>query len=102
MTTLADVKVKDFLAYLKALDKMDDQARENLCEAGRKVPLIDKLLTVHANMIRIGVPDPWLKRSSVIVNTLAAVHFLLEGRAEPGLPGAKSGTSRRARPRNKG
>lgn len=102
MATLADVKFEDFLAWIGAIERMDDGIKEDLTEAANTVPLIEWLMMVHANAMQKKASKRDLQRSSAIINSLVAVHFILKGRPRPGSPGRKSGTRRRARPRGKG
>jgi hypothetical protein len=102
MATLADVKFEDFLAWIGAIESMDDGIKEDLSEAASSVPLIERLVMVHANAMRKKASNRDLQRSSAIINALVAVHFILKGRTRPGAPGRKSDTCRRARPRDKG
>ena len=102
MTTLADVKFEDFLAWIGAIENMDDGIAEDLSEAANSVPIIGKLMMVHANAMKHKAAKGDLQRSSAIINALVAVHFILKGRARPGSLGRKSDTRRKVRPRAKG
>jgi hypothetical protein len=102
MKTLADVKFEDFLAWIGAIESMDDGIKEDLFEAMSTVPLIERLMMVHTNAMRQKAPKRDLLRSSAIINSLVAVHFIMKGRTRPGSAGHKSDTGLRARPRDKG
>ncbi len=102
MTTLADVKFEDFLAWIGAIESMDDGIKEDLRDAANSVPIIGRLMMVHANAMRQRAPKRDLQSSSAIINALVAVHFIMKERPQPGSPGRKSGTRRKVRPRDKG
>ena len=102
MATLADVTFEDFLAWIGAIESMDDGIKADLFEAMSTVPLIERLMMVHTNAMRQKAPKRDLLRSSAIINSLVAVHFILKGQTRPGSADRKSGTCRRAHPRDKG
>jgi hypothetical protein len=84
MKTLADVKFEDFLAWIGAIENMGKGIEEDLDEAAKTVPLIGRLMMVHANAVKHKAAKRDLLRSSAIINSLVAIHFILKGRTQPG------------------
>jgi hypothetical protein len=98
MATLADVTFEDFLAWIGAIEGMDDEVKKDLFEAMSAVPLIERLMVVHTNAMRHKAAKRDLLRSSAIINSLVALYFILEGRTRPGSAVRKSITRRKAGP----
>lgn len=83
MKTLADIEFDDFLAWIGAIEEMGDSIKKDLFEAMSAVPLIERLMMVHTNAMRQKAAKRDLLRSSAIINSLVAVHFILQGRTRP-------------------
>ena len=98
MTTLADVTFEDFLAWIGAIESMDDGIKGDLFEAASTVPLIERLMIVNTNAARRKAAKRDLLRSGAIINSLVAIYFILTGRTRPGSAGRTSGTRRKAGP----
>lgn len=90
MKTLADVEFDDFLAWIGAIEEMEDNIKKDLFEAMSAVPLIERLMMVHTNAARKKAAKRDLLRSSAIINSLVAVHFILQGRTRPEAAGRLS------------
>ena len=104
MKTLADVEFEDFLAWIGAVESLAPGIRKDLSDAANTVPIIGRLMMVHANAMRQKAPERDLQRSGAIINALVAVHFIMQGRPRPG-PRSRKPSARRAakaRPRGKG
>ena len=95
MKTLADVKFEDFLAWIGAIENMDDGIKEDLLKAMSTVPLIERMMMIHTNAMQAKASDQELQRSSAIINSLVAVYFIMQGRNQPESPRRKSRTRRR-------
>ena len=101
MATLADVEFEDFLAWIGAIEGMENGIKEDLLEAMSTVPLIERLMTIYVNATERKAAKRDLQRNSAIVNALVAVHFIMKGRTRPGSPARKSVTPGKARSRAK-
>ena len=104
MATLKDVRFEDFVAWIGAIEKMDGGIKKDLSEAMSAVPLVERLMMMHVNAMEKKAAKRDLQRSSDIINTLVAIHFILKGRTRPGSPGPKPIAWRtvKARPGSKG